>query len=579
MTRLQRAVCIALLLAASPSGALAAGPAKGSKPASPAQKTLSESLKGPAKADFDAASLLAGDKDFAGALVKFQSAYDTSKDPRLLWNIVVCQKNLRHYAKAVAVLRRYLDEGASVLPEQDKKDARDVIATIEPFTTSVTITVNEPGASVFVDEELVGTSPLPGPVALDIGERRLRVEKEGFTRYEHALVVGGSAQATTTVTLEREVRQGKLVVEPPPGATVFVDDKAVGQGKVELTLSAGGHQLRVTAKGMRPYQSEVVLEDKATRQVSVSLEAEAPPEKPKLRVAVGCADPEPRAPDDGLVVYTDGMEVLPPGPVKSRLNPEAGRNVVDYVEYPIDAGKHRLRIASAHCQPLDQDVDVDPIAGALVLGALPSDRSPLLRGPEGAPGWGRLAVGLWMPGWWTVKDHTPEQYAENGLSMTGVFLDAGLVDRWFAAYVNASYAAGSFQRQTFTTNYALPSTPSATWEQISLRFGPRLPLGYASLGLGVSASVQEVNLDKVRTGYVQFAPEAYVELDVQPFCDWGALARGTFGAPVGGDTLPFAALQFGVFWEPNPRCRVEQATTIGLKAEDRPPPQPQPAAK
>ncbi len=539
------------------------------------QKPLSQSLTGGAKADFDAGKLLAGDGDFAGALIKFQSSYDASNDPRLLWNIAFCQKNLRHYAKVVSLLQRYLTEGGETLPAGDKKDAQDLISTIEPFTTKMTITVSEPGAQIFVDDELVGTSPLAAPVVLDIGERHLRIEKEGFVKYERGLVVGGSAETTTAVVLEKIVHEGKIIVEAPAAATVLLDDKEVGQGKIQQVLSSGGHQLRVVAKGMRAYQTEIVIEDKETRQLTVSLEPEAPAQKPKLRVAVGCADAEPRSPGDGLVVYTDGMEVLPPGEVKSRLNMALGRNVVDFVEYPIEPGTHQLRIVSKGCGSLDQSVNVDPVAGALVSGSLPTDRPVPFQGPEGSPGVGRLGLALWMPGGYTAVDSVPEAYEGDFGSMAGIALDAGLVSRWFAAYLNAAYASGSFQRATTTTNFLLPSSTQTNWEQLTVRFGPRFPLNHVALGFGGVVGGQEVDLEKVRTGFLEVVGGAYAEIDIEPLCDFGLYAQGGIQFSSQRDQKDaFGSLQIGAFWEPNPRCRVEQSTPIGLKTENAAPKPP-----
>jgi hypothetical protein len=567
MTRIHRSLAIAVsLFALAPASARGAEPAR---PGAPAQKPkpLSQSLTGGAKADFEAGKLLAGDGDFAGALIKFQSSYDAAKDPRLLWNVAFCQKNLRHYSKVVATLERYLQEGAAALSAQDKKDAQDLIQTIEPFTTKVTLQVNEAGAQIFIDDEPVGTSPLPGPLVLDIGERRLRVEKDNFVKFEKALMVGGSAQTTTNVVLERIVHEGKLIVEAPAGAAVFIDDKEVGHGKVEQTLAAGGHQLRVVAAGMHPYQTEIVVQDKETRQLNVALEAEAAADKPKLRVAVGCADPEPKAPTDGLVVYTDNMEVLPPGPVKSRLSPELGRNVVEYVEYPIDSGKHNLRIVSKNCEALDQSVDVDPVAGALVSGALPSARSILVRGPEGAPGWGRLGLGAWFAGFQSVKENLPETYKQDGYSMTGFSLDAGLVDRWFAAYINYSYATGTYHRETFfVPTYAIPSDVSAKASKLDVRFGPRFPFHYVAFGFGAVAGAEQLNLDPVRTGGVDGVFGVFAEIDIQPLCDWGIFAQGGVDVLTEKDAAAFGTMQFGAFWEPNGRCRLEQSTQLGLKA-------------
>src|SRR5581483_9672467 len=140
----------------------------------------------------------------------------------------------------------------------------------------------------FVDDEAMGTSPLAAPVVLDLGERHVRVVKEGFKTYKRAVMVGGAADVTIDVPLEREVHEGHVVVEGPPGAAIFIDDRQVGTGKADVTVPAGGHQLRVTAAGMRPYQSEVVIQDRETRSLDVVLESDAPPVNPVLRAAVGC---------------------------------------------------------------------------------------------------------------------------------------------------------------------------------------------------------------------------------------------------------------------------------------------------
>jgi hypothetical protein len=559
------AAALAAITALTPLPAVAEGPSA-PKPAAVPSKPLSQSLTGAAKSDFDGGKLLASDGDFAGALIKFQSAYDLSKDPRLLWNVAFCHKNLRHYAKVIATLRRYVDEGGSALSPSDRKDAQELIATIEPFTTKATVRVNVDGAQVFIDDEPLGTSPLASAAVLDIGERRLRVTKDGYRPVERPLVVGGSAEITTDVTLEQEVREGKLVVEAPAGATILVDEKESGTGRVEQTVAAGGHQVRVTAPGMHPYQTEIVVQDRETRHIQVALEAALPAERPKMRVAVGCADAEPRSPQEGLVLY-DGLDVVPPGSIRGRLNAATGKNVVQYVEYPIASGPHRIRVAIADCKPLELTMDVDAVRGADVAGALPSDRPFPVRGPEGSPGWYRVGVAFWSPGWGSkVRSDVPENYVGGAFAASGVALEAGLVDRWVAAYLDAGYAQGSLQRDTHTSHFALPEQASTTYKRLSLRVGPRFPLNAVALGLGAHAGVEEVDLQGVRTGHPSVAGVVggFFEVDVQPLCDWGILATLGFDKPTDDDDVS-ASLQLGAFFEPNARCRRERATVPGLK--------------
>jgi hypothetical protein len=252
-------------------------------PAPVGPKPLSETLTGGAKADYEAAKLLYGDGDHAGALVKFQSAFDQSKDPRLLWNMAACEKNLRHYAKVMALVDRYLKEGGSLLVEQDRRDAKDLLGAIESFTAALTLEVSEAGAEVSIDDEVVGSTPLGKPIIVDLGVRRIKVKKEGFREASLSVPIGGSKEVSQSVKLEREVHEGKLTVHSAPDAGISLDGKDVGTGSFDGTVPSGGHTLRVTAPGMRPYQTEVVISDNETRTVDVALEsvqvAGPPPEK------------------------------------------------------------------------------------------------------------------------------------------------------------------------------------------------------------------------------------------------------------------------------------------------------------
>ena len=135
---------------------LAASAAAAQPPAS-RQKPLAQSLPPDAKRDYDAGKLLFEDGDYATALLKYRAAYDATHDPRLLWNVAVCQKSLRHYAKAAG------DAGA--LPRRGRRrslrrrtarDAQDLSRAIAPFTRPMTVDVSEPGAEVWIDDALVG---------------------------------------------------------------------------------------------------------------------------------------------------------------------------------------------------------------------------------------------------------------------------------------------------------------------------------------------------------------------------------------------------------------------------------------
>ena len=245
--------------------------------------SLADTLTGDAKADYESGKLLYGDGDFAGAGVKFQAAYELAQDPRLLWNIAVCEKGQRHYAKVVGLTQKYLATGGDLLSADDRTEAKDLLGAIESFTVELTLSVNEAGAEVFIDGERVGTSPLSGPSVVDIGTREIRVEKSGFKPFRNSVPVGGQKQAALEVKLVAELHQGELNVTVKQGGSIELDGKTVGQGHFAGKVKSGGHTLRVEAPGMRAYQSEVVVQDDEKRGIDVVLEplpkAAPPPEK------------------------------------------------------------------------------------------------------------------------------------------------------------------------------------------------------------------------------------------------------------------------------------------------------------
>lgn len=175
------------------------------------------------------------------------------------------------------LIKKYLELGGALLSEDDRKDAAELLSAIESFTVGLTIHVDEAGAQIFVDGELVGDSPLPGPLTVDIGTRQIELKKPGFAPFSQNVPVGGSQQAELNVKLTREVHDGVLAVGAPAKATIFIDSKQVGVGSFVGTLPSGGHTLRVDAPGFRSYQSEVVIQDHERRDVDVVLEPIAAP--------------------------------------------------------------------------------------------------------------------------------------------------------------------------------------------------------------------------------------------------------------------------------------------------------------
>ncbi len=198
---------VSLCLVAAQPSAFAQAPVR--RPAGPSSTgasnhsgSLAESLKGPAAEAFQSAQILKNNGDDAGALLKYEEAYGLSKDPRLLFNMAVCARSLKAYARMQELLRSYLREAAASLSAQEEMDVDNALAAIRNLVGSVQVDVNEAGAAVSVDGRSVGTTPL-APLTLDLGSHVVSVRKSGFAPVDQALQVAGGRDAAVAIELTR----------------------------------------------------------------------------------------------------------------------------------------------------------------------------------------------------------------------------------------------------------------------------------------------------------------------------------------------------------------------------------------
>jgi hypothetical protein len=240
----------------------------------PGQTPLDQSLQGPARDAYAYAKMLFENGDFQGALAKYGQAYAHSKDPRLLYNMALCKRNLRAYARTEGLLQRYkIESGASLSPEE-KTTIDAALSAIQNLVGKVTFSISEAGATVTVDGETVGTTPLPAPLVLDLGKHSVAVKKTGFEGAEQSFEVAGGAEATIAIRLAPREHMGHLMVIADDAATVVIDGKAAGRGRFDGPLAAGTHDVSVTEIGKTPYKAQIDLRDGETRSVEVTLQDE-----------------------------------------------------------------------------------------------------------------------------------------------------------------------------------------------------------------------------------------------------------------------------------------------------------------
>jgi tetratricopeptide (TPR) repeat protein len=124
------------------------------------------------------------ERNFRAALIEFKRAYGAAPHYKLLYNLGQASLELQEDAAAIEYFNEYLRLGADELSEDRRQEVEETIHRLEGRIATVAITSNEEGAEIYVDDTLIGRTPLEQPVRVSVGRRKLSAVKEGFPTAE-----------------------------------------------------------------------------------------------------------------------------------------------------------------------------------------------------------------------------------------------------------------------------------------------------------------------------------------------------------------------------------------------------------
>lgn len=148
-----------------------------------------------------------------------------------------------------------------------------VLEKLAPDTGSILVAGDVPGASVYLDGEPKGVTP----VVLDnvaAGEHTVEIRAEGQAPFRQAVRVLPNERANVSPMLRPAKTGGSLrVIANVPGAVIMIDGETVGQAPVTRELlRAGEHIVSAQADGHTPAEQLVEVVDGEQRVVSMRLE-------------------------------------------------------------------------------------------------------------------------------------------------------------------------------------------------------------------------------------------------------------------------------------------------------------------
>ena len=132
--------------------------------------------------------------------------------------------------------------------EVTRADSQRQEILLQPLPGRITLISTPEGATVFVDGEAIGATPLTD-VPIEAGERQLRLEAPRYKPLDQALeVTGRSVQQNLSLNLDPAWAEVSLTTEPA-GAILLVDGEPAGESPAVLEILEGERSLGIQLPG------------------------------------------------------------------------------------------------------------------------------------------------------------------------------------------------------------------------------------------------------------------------------------------------------------------------------------------
>ncbi len=199
------------------------------------------------------------ERRFGDALDAFQLSYAAKANPALLYNIGMTLRSLDRWPDALAYFKRFKKDAPSELRAK-VPDLDGLLAEVESHIGNLDVTVNVKGATVIVNDRIVGQTPFEKPIQVKAGPNKIDVVAENHAGYKRMLNIQGGSTATLDITLLLKSRAALLVVKSNvAGSEVFIDGKSAGTPPLEVQVEVGSHRLRIEKRGLKRVETTTVV--------------------------------------------------------------------------------------------------------------------------------------------------------------------------------------------------------------------------------------------------------------------------------------------------------------------------------
>jgi PEGA domain len=198
------ATCAALTLAAAASPALAAD----------------ANSEVEARERFNRAVELYNAGDYPSALAELNRAAAVRPSYKLLYAIAQVRVQMNDYVGAVNAYKQYLQGGGREVDDARRATVQKEIKRLEQRISALAVSSNVPGSEVYLDETLVGTTPLEAPLQVNSGQHRITVRHADYVSQSRAVSLAGGLREELVFTLApSDAKPGAPPVSEAPTTT------------------------------------------------------------------------------------------------------------------------------------------------------------------------------------------------------------------------------------------------------------------------------------------------------------------------------------------------------------------------
>jgi len=156
-------------------------------------------------------------KQYARARAAFLQAYALKKHPAVLLNLAQSELRSGYEADAAKHFAQYLRE-ASDATAAERQEAQKGLSTAKASIAEIAVNVDQVAAEVYVDGNLEGQSPLPGPIYLKPGAHNIDARKDGRTASSAVTAIAGQS-GSVSVSFAAGATAAPVGTEPTGPAT------------------------------------------------------------------------------------------------------------------------------------------------------------------------------------------------------------------------------------------------------------------------------------------------------------------------------------------------------------------------